>query len=270
MCQRCLRTICHECQTQGAVGAICPECMKEQKQKRSPAQGKAERRWRAHTPSRAIAGVPLSATNVLVAITLFVGLFQLIPGLGVTGYLAFNSIALLPQSFEPWRALTALFVHGSFWHIALNMLGLWMLGRILEPMLGWMRFTALYLISGLGGSLLVALIAPATTVVGASGAIFGLLGALAVIGRKLGGNISGILVILGINLALGFIPGFNIAWQAHVGGLVTGAIVGGIFAVTRTRNRQLLQTLLLILLTLALGSAMLILGPMILLQYAGG
>src|SRR5690606_31978927 len=98
-----------------------------------------------------------------------------------------------------------------------------------EPMLGAWRFLALYVMSGFGGSLAVALIAPTTPVVGASGAIFGLLGAILVIGRKAGANMSGILILVGANLVIGFIPGFNIAWQAHIGGVVVGALLGLIF-----------------------------------------
>ena len=77
--------------------------------------------------------------------------------------------------------------------------------------------------------------------VGASGAIFGLMGAFLVIQRRLGGNTTQLLVLLGINLVIGFIPGFNIAWQAHLGGLVVGALVGFIFVETRQRSRQALQ-----------------------------
>ena len=117
-------------------------------------------------------------------------------------------------------------MHDGFWHVGLNMLALWMIGRSLEPLLGRGRFLTLYLLSALGGSVAVALLSFTTPVVGASGAIFGLFGALIVIGRHIGANIAGIAIILGINLVIGFIPGFNVSWQAHVGGLVVGALVG--------------------------------------------
>ena len=149
-------------------------------------------------------------------------------------------------------------MHGGFWHVGLNMLAVWMIGRSLEPLLGHARYLALYLISGLGGSVAVALLSFGTPVIGASGAVFGLLGALLVIGRHIGANISGILIILGINLVIGFIPGMGVSWQAHVGGLVTGAIIGLIFARTRSRRLRGLQILLLCALVAGLGALLLI------------
>ncbi|MFK5126597.1 rhomboid family intramembrane serine protease, partial [Klebsiella pneumoniae] len=90
---------------------------------------------------------------------------------------------------EPWRLFTAALVHSGFFHIGLNMLALWFIGRNLEPLLGKWRFVALYLLGTLGGSVAVALLAPTTIVVGASGAIFALFGALLVIGRHIGADI---------------------------------------------------------------------------------
>ena len=98
----------------------------------------------------------------------------------------------------------------------------------------------------------VALLSFTTPVVGASGAIFGLFGALIVIGRHIGANIAGIAIILGVNLVIGFIPGFNVSWQAHVGGLVVGALVGLIYARTRSVRRRALQIWLLVALTVVL------------------
>lgn len=244
LCQRCMRTICPECQTQAAVGVICPECMREQRATQTSAQKKAERRW-SRAPM-AVGTQRPTATYAIIVITAAVFVLQLlIPA--IEGMFAFNSAYVIPSiAFEPWRLFTAIFLHSSFFHIGLNMLALWMIGRSLEPLLGHGRFVALYLLSGLGGSVGVALIAPGTWVVGASGAVFGLLGALLVIGRHLGANITGILIVLGINLVIGFVPGYNIAWQAHVGGLVVGAVIGLVFARTRTRARQPLQIGLLV------------------------
>lgn len=241
LCQRCLRTICPECQTPAPVGVICPECMQEQRKNRTPAQKRAERRWGGRGSVTAVrSGKPI-VTYALLAITSFIGLIQLIPGLNtpITQALAFFAPylypALFPFPFEPWRLLTVLFVHGGFVHLALNMLALWMLGQSLEPMLGRARYLALYLISGLGGSVMVALIAPESPTVGASGAIFGLMAALLIIGRHIGANVTGILVILGINFAFGFFAG-GISWQAHLGGAIVGALVA--FILTRTKRRE--------------------------------
>ncbi|HBS74318.1 MAG: rhomboid family intramembrane serine protease [Microbacterium sp.] len=266
LCQRCLRTICPECQTQGAVGVICPECMAEQRKKQTPAQRKAERRWSRPRAVATYGGRPV-VTYAIIAITAFAFLLGLIPGFGdlVRGSLLFWAPSIyptLPVPFQPWTVLTVALVHSSFWHIGLNMLALWLIGRSLEPLLGRWRFLTLYLLSTLGGSVAVALLSFPTQVVGASGAIFGLFGALLVIGRHLGANVTGIAIILGLNLVIGFIPGFNVSWQAHVGGLVVGALVGLIFSVTRSPRRRALQIALLA--AVALGLVALLLLPPVL------
>jgi membrane associated rhomboid family serine protease len=238
LCQRCMRTICPECQTQAPVGVICPECMQEQRRNQTPAQRRANRRWGARSMT-AVGGRPI-VTYWILAITSAVSVLAELPGVGVViknvllfaAYL-YPSLSGLP--FEPWRLLTALLVHGGFIHLGLNMLALWMVGQQLEPLLGRARFLTLYLVSGLGGSVAMALIDPAQPTIGASGAIFGLFVALIVIGRHLGGNIVGALVVLAINFAYGFIvPG--IAWQAHVGGAVVGALIALIYVRTSGRG----------------------------------
>lgn len=245
LCQRCLRTICAECQTQMPVGVICPECLREQQQKVAPVSRMPRRRGAA---MRTVATDqrPL-VTYTLVALTSLLYLVSLIPNVGdvVATALFFNSAFLYPEMFQPWRVLTVTLVHASIWHVALNMLALWALGRSLEPLLGRARFLALYLLSAMGGSALVALIAPGTSVVGASGAVWGLLGAMFVIGRHLGANVTAIAVLLGINLVLSFLPGGNISWQAHIGGGLVGALVGWIFARTRRSTQQNRQRLML-------------------------
>ncbi|MFF2631323.1 rhomboid family intramembrane serine protease [Microbacterium sp. NPDC058021] len=246
LCQRCLRTICPECQTQMPVGVICPECLREQQQQ----SAKVTRMPRRRGPARARATDtrPL-VTYALMIVTSLTYLVTLIPGIGdtVTAYLAFNSAFLFPGiGFQPWRLLTVTLVHASLWHLVLNMLALWALGRSLEPLLGRGRFLALYLLSALGGSVLVSLLAPGTWVVGASGAVWGLLGAMFVIGRHLGVNVTAIAILLGLNLVITFLPGSGISWQAHIGGGLVGALVGFIFARTRAIRVQRRQMWLLI------------------------
>lgn len=260
LCQRCVRTICPQCQTQGPVGVICPECLAAQRKAETPGQKRARRAMgRGGARGGVVAlrpGAKPVATLSIIALTTFVGILQLIPGLQVTDWLLFAAPYLYPQispyPFEPWRLLTAALVHGGFWHLGLNMLALWMIGQSLEPILGRWRFVLLYIVSALGGSVAVAVIAPTTATVGASGAVFGLMAALLVIGRHLGANVTGILVILGINLVLGFVPGFNIAWQAHVGGALVGALIGFLFTRTRQRKQRTLQIVLLALVVLVL------------------
>lgn len=250
LCQRCLRTICPECQTPSAVGVICPECLRDQQKAQSPAQRKAERRW---SRPRAVAGAgtrPI-VTYVIIGITAFVYLLQLIPGIGrsIENSLLYWAPLIYPGmsgAFEPWRLFTGALVHSSLWHVGLNMLALWMIGRSLEPLLGRWRFLTLYVLSALGGSVAVTLLSFGTPVVGASGAIFGLFGALLVIGRHIGANIAGIAVLLGVNLVIGFFPGLNVSWQAHVGGLVTGLLIAFIFTRTRAVRQQRTQIALLV------------------------
>ncbi len=258
LCQRCGRTICGECQTQAPVGVICPECMREQ-QKAMPRVARAARP-RGASMALVRDTRPL-VTDWIMAITAVTYITQLIPGSPVQQWFALNSALLIPSiGFEPWRLFTVLLVHGSFWHMGLNMLALYRIGRSLEPLLGRWRFLALYLISGLGGSVAVALLAPGTWVVGASGAIFGLFGALLVIGRHIGANVTGIAIIIGINFALPFIFGIiggslaaiAISWQAHLGGFIVGAALGFIFARTRALRQQRLQQGLLVGVTIVL------------------
>ena len=190
-------------------------------------------------------------TLSIIALTIFVFLLQLIPWLGVTDALAYApaySGMVIPGysavPFEPWRMMTSVFTHstGFIFHVLLNMYTLWIFGQILESMLGRARFLTLYLAAGLAGSVGVMFWAtPDTFVVGASGAIFGLLGAFLVIQRKLGGNTTSLLILVGINLLMGFLPGLNVAWQAHLGGLIAGVLLGLVFVQTRHVNQRRAQ-----------------------------
>jgi membrane associated rhomboid family serine protease len=172
-------------------------------------------------------------------------LLQQVSGGAVTEALAYHPLL---TATEPWRMITSMFVHsqGSIFHILFNGYALWLFGRMLEPALGRWRFLALYLLSGLGGSAAVLWLSPGTWVVGASGAVFGLFAAMFVIQRGLGGNATQLLVVIGLNLVIGFIPGSNISWQAHLGGLVVGALVALVFMRTRGPRQQTRQRLLLL------------------------
>ena len=248
LCQRCGRTICPECQTQAAVGVFCPECMKQQRQNAPRTRPAVLTRLGRLSGS----GSPV-VTYSIIALSVAVWLLQLLPGPGVNEELQYAGAYSYPGSFEPWRMLTSIFVHYSFLHIALNMYTLWIFGPMLETMLGRWRYLALYLLSGLAGSLgVLFLAAPNVAVGGASGAIFGLVGAFLVIQHRLGGNSTLLLVLVGINLAVGFIPGLGIAWQAHVGGLIGGAALGLIYLQTRRREHNRLQAALIVAFAAAL------------------
>lgn len=132
-------------------------------------------------------------------------------------------------------------------------------------MLGRARYLSLYLISGLGGSVMVAVLAPTTATVGASGAVFGLMAALLIIGRHIGANVTGILVILGINFAFGFFVG-GIAWQAHLGGAIVGALIAFIYTRTKRREQRIWQIVLLAVTVVALLLVVFLVPPLILLS----
>ena len=233
LCQRCGRTICAECQTPAAVGVHCPECMRESRQsapRTKPALVTSVKRL-------AQPGAPI-VTYAIMALCVVVFAAEVVTGQLVgSGSPIVNALLYYPPytSIQPWRMLTSLFVHGSILHILFNMYSLFILGPELERLVGRWRFLALFLLSGLGGSVAVLLSTPGSAVIGASGAIFGLFGAYFVIARHLGGNSRQLIVVIVINLVIGFIVP-NIAWQAHVGGLLIGALVA--FVLVRTRDRQ--------------------------------
>ncbi|WP_216852760.1 rhomboid family intramembrane serine protease [Phytoactinopolyspora halotolerans] len=142
-----------------------------------------------------------------------------------------------------YRLLTAAFMHDAWWHIGMNMLALWILGSALEPVLGRWRFIALYVLSALGGSAVSLLGAGDYTMsLGASGAVFGLMGALFVVMRRLGRDVSAVVAILGINVVIGFTAS-GIDWRAHLGGLVAGGLVS-LFYAHAPREHRLMWSIL--------------------------
>jgi len=174
-------------------------------------------------------------TISLIMINLVIWLLQVIPGSTVTSTLFYAPLLTVS---EPWRMITAGFVHSpdSFWHILLNAYSIYIFGRVIEPMLGPIRFLVLYLVSIFGGSAMVLWLSePVVPVVGASGAFFGLMGAYLIMLRAIGDN-SGLLVgLIAVNLAFGFlVPG--ISWQGHLGGLLAGMAVTAVYARTRYKS----------------------------------
>ena len=219
-CQRCERPVCPACQRPAAVGVQCVDCV---------AAGARTVRTPRTTLGGAVRSRETMVTKVVIAacVGLYVAGFVLPPEL--SAYLPLvNAESYYVTSFAAgnyWQPLTSAFLHASPLHLLFNMYALWVTGQYLEPLLGRARFLALYLVSALGGAVGATLL-PMTagvTTVGASGAVFGLFGALFVVNRRLGRQSNQVLVLIGINLALGFfVP--NISWQGHVGGLVTGAL----------------------------------------------
>ena len=196
----------------------------------------------------AASGKPVVTFGIIAVCVVVYALQWLIPGQAVYEQFAYNNVFATPQygAFEPWRMLTAAFLHSpdSLLHILLNMYTLWIFGQALEPLLGRVRFLALYLLSAVGGSVGYLLLNPVLVpgqglvgVVGASGAIFGLFGAMLLVQRQRGGDTRQLWVLIAINGVIGFlIP--QIAWQAHLGGLITGALCATVLAYTPRGPRQ--------------------------------
>jgi len=237
-CQRCERPVCPECQRSAAVGFQCVDCVKE--------QAKTLRTARTTFGGQVVTASSGSVTKAIIGICVAVYVAQwVVPQDLVTRWLMYVPALTL---VEPWRLLTAAFLHSPSFllHIAFNMYALWLGGPYLEQLLGRARFTALFLLSALGGSVGVFLLATPgadsaswwTPVVGASGAVFGLWGAIMVIHRRLRRDNGGMIALLLINTAIGFFPGLSIAWQAHLGGLVTGALVGAVLAYAPADKRR--------------------------------
>lgn len=226
LCQRCGNNICTDCQTQSAVGVLCPDCMKLARGSAAAAAGR-----RATSTMRVLRDdqTPVITYSIIaLCVIIFVG--QRISST-VTDALLYAPVYSLPEQFEPWRMLTVMFTHSpsNVIHILGNMFALWIFGRTLELQLGRWNYTLLFMASGWGGSVFVQLWgytsieALTTPTVGASGAIFGIVGATFVALRHMNVNITSLAVIIAINLGIGFMPGVNISWQAHLGGLIVGA-----------------------------------------------
>lgn len=244
-CTRCERPICPECMVDASVGFQCPNCVRT---------GSGT----GHAPSasqpRTLAGGTLTAdprlfTKILIGINL--AIFIAVQ----TSDALLNDLVLLgawpPAPYTPtqgvaggewYRLVTSMFTHEAPWHIGFNMLSLWWLGGPLETALGRARYLTVYFVSGLAGSALAYLLAPPNTAtLGASGAIFGLFGATAVLMRRLNYDMRPIIALLVINLIFTFSPGFNISWQAHIGGLVAGVITGYAMVHAPRQHRALIQ-----------------------------
>ncbi len=162
-----------------------------------------------------------------------------------------------------YRLFTSAFLHAGAFHVLANMFALAQLGPVLESALGRVRFLALYVLSALGGSALSMVFSERTSFgVGASGAIFGLFGAFYVVLRHQGRDTTSITGLLAINAVIGFVPQFNIDWRAHLGGLITGALIAAAFAyIPRGPSRSKQQAaacggvLLIIVVTVVLRAA---------------
>ena len=246
-CQRCERTICPDCMRPASVGFQCPSCVKEGSRTTRSART-------AYGGTRS--GNPALTSQVLIAINAVVWILILVTGGGrsrLVGLLALRPSSLVGGQAVPgyhsvasgdyWQLLTSMFTHIQLTHIGFNMLALYVLGPGLEAAVGRTRFLALYLVSGLAGSASVMWFStPYGLTLGASGAIFGLMGALLVVAVKVHGDVRGILTWIAINFVITFVFSSYISWQGHLGGFVAGVLLGGVLAYAPRARRTAWQT----------------------------
>lgn len=240
-----------------AVGHHCPDCV---------AEGRRTQRAVRTAFGGTLAGHRMQVTKALIAVNVAVAVVTVIMGgaralvgggwggmlgagtdlhrwggmLGYAWYVPFGPVHGVAAG-EWYRLITSTFLHYGVLHLVLNMFALWVVGGVLEPLLGRARFLALYLLSGLGGSVAVYLFtAPNVQTAGASGAVFGMFAAFFILLRRMGRDTSMITGILVINLLLTvLVPGISVA--GHLGGLVTGGLVALGLAYAPRRHRNAFQ-----------------------------
>jgi membrane associated rhomboid family serine protease len=231
-----------------SVGFHCPDCVKE--------GAKSTRQARTPYGGQRV-GDPRLTTFVLIGINAAVWVLVQATLRGSNPLV--NTLALVPDSTlrqladgSPvvvrgvddgawWQLVTSMFTHVQPLHIGFNMLALYFLGPMLETVLGRARFLAVYLVSGLVGSATVMVLSnPHSQTLGASGAIFGLMGALVVLALKVGGQVQTVFVWIGLNMVFTFTIS-GISWQAHVGGLIAGVALGAAMVYAPRERRSLVQ-----------------------------
>jgi membrane associated rhomboid family serine protease len=221
-CSECGRPICAECMTPAPVGIRCPDHAGSSRTIRAP-------RIVARPAGDAL------VTKVLIGLNVGVYLITAVQGRGLNfpGGALFEKwllAGILLLHGDWWRMVTAMFLHGSIWHIGLNMFALWVIGGPVEQYLGRARYVLLYFASGIAGSAGALFgVSMFTPTVGASGAIFGVLGAMMILEWNITGRLAGnALTWIVINLVFNFVynsGGGNISIGGHIGGLIGGILV---------------------------------------------
>jgi membrane associated rhomboid family serine protease len=233
-CSNCGRPICPDCMTTTPVGMRCPECA-GQRTKVKTIRSVSSR------PELTLALIAINVvaflaegnvsiggrpTNNVYAEGALFGSVEGVPGLGVA-------------HGQWWRIVSGGFLHENLLHIAFNMYVLYVLGSMLEPALGRLRFGLIYAVSLLAGSLGALIVSPHSLTVGASGAVFGVMGAAAVEmrARQIPVMQSGVGGLILINLVISFtLPG--ISWGGHLGGLLGGALAASALQLGARFRRQ--------------------------------
>lgn len=231
-CSRCDRAICTDCMIPAPVGFQCPECVRDGsrvvRQARTIAGGRHHSR-------------PGVVTGSLIGVCVVMFGLQKLVGQAFTDRMDLQAMAQQVSSLpsarhigvaygEWYRLVSSMFVHVNLVHLAMNMLSLFWIGVPVESRLGRSRFLATYFVCGIAGSAASYAALPAYGIsLGASGAIFGLLGVLAALAYREKLNMQPVITVILLNLIFSFsVPG--ISWQAHVGGLVAGLVLGAALA----------------------------------------
>jgi len=234
-CSECGRPICTECMTPAPVGLRCPEHAGNSARARGPRVGNRQ----LVVPRTPLRGTEALVTKALIAINLGIYLLTAVQGHGLNspGGTLWDKLILwgpLVKHGDWWRLISAAFLHASIVHIAFNMLALWWIGAPVENYLGRARYIGLYLVGGLAGSAGALVTSPTVPVVGASGAIFAILGAMLILEWQATGRLGGnAMTLIVLNLVIGFAfngAGGNISIGGHVGGLIGGILATLAFA----------------------------------------
>ncbi|MFI8290396.1 rhomboid family intramembrane serine protease [Streptomyces sp. ms191] len=244
-CTRCEKPICPQCMVSASVGFQCPDCVRN---------GSGTGHAATANQPRTLAGGRVASDGRLVTKILIAVNLALFIAVQVVGDRLVDELALIGYAYDPglgevvgvadgewYRLLTATFLHQEIPHFVFNMLGLWIIGGIVEPELGRLRYAVLCVLSGLSGTALAYLLSAANQPsLGASGIVFGLIGAWAVLARRRRYDMRPVALFVGLSLLLTFTrPG--ISWEAHIGGLVGGALVAyGLLHAPRAK-RDLVQ-----------------------------
>lgn len=253
---------------EAAVGFQCPSCV---------AEGRRSTRTGRTAYGGTIARRPGLVTNALLAINALVWLAIMATGRGASWLTPILSLekngrcwtdsyrAYWPDSAGStqcvrdhgghwvagfadgawWQPLTSMFTHVEIWHIAMNMYALFLLGPVLEQLLGRWRYLALYLLSGLAGSALVLFFGRGA--LGASGAIFGLMAAMFLVVLKTRGNLNAVVQVLVINGLITVLGARIISWEGHLGGFLGGLAAGAVLVYAPRERRTLWQVAGLVL-----------------------
>ncbi|EQD87929.1 membrane associated rhomboid family serine protease [Saccharopolyspora erythraea NRRL 2338] len=268
-CTRCERPACPDCLREASVGYHCVDCVQA---------GRGGTRQAVTVAGARLAAKPV-VVPVLIAVNVLVHVYTSVQaGSGMDNFDSdgFATSALLPilvAGGQWWRLVTSGFLHIGLPHLAMNMIALWVIGRDLELVLGRLRFTAVYFLSLLGGSTAVfvfgELVQP---VAGASGAVYGLMGGIAVAALRLKVSLRPVLIVIGLNVLLSVtIPGLSLL--GHLGGLFVGAAATAALVYAPRQRRLLFQggalAAIFLVLAVALVTKDMSLGNMVCTGYGG-